>query len=73
MKLTDYKHDILALATARGVTVDVGLEMFLHNVELGKNFTQGVSTDYAALKPHYAELSTQKDEFMEEFRKQWKK
>ena len=74
MKLWDYRKEIAHMSMNNHVDVSVAVSQFLNNVhhvdDNGYAMADGMDLKLArTLKPHYAELNAQHDEFMAAYRK----
>lgn len=61
MELKKYVNEIMDIASVNDVSWDVGMDMFIANVqnagEDGIPYYPGASVDYAAMKPEWMEMT----------------
>lgn len=73
MKLHTYINEILDIAKAEHMSMDVAVNMFLANVKNAgdsslPHYKGADHVDYAALKPHVDELAGSAQQFVEDYR-----
>ena len=73
MKLHTYINEILDIAKAEHMSMDVAVNMFLANVKNAgdsslPHYKGADHVDYAALKPHVKELAASAQQFVEDYR-----